>query len=257
MKTFPLLTALSFGLASTQLSIAQDESQVPADLKYTQEISTRFRIVVNVTLQVPRSAPEEFQYDRYPLQGLRPGVERIKRSEGVFARPVGKEWLRSDDWGDTGTPVANEFVKVLDTDSNIVAVPFLPPTNQDKTQGAMVWRFFGKTPHEAASELNFEMSREHPHANVDYPKFSFLKAPGDRDGRLFLCGFAGYLKDSVQRVAVAMRFAFYVPVPAGTQVQVFDKVTHREEYHTVVGPDSGWEITAQSSDPTLIRNSKH
>jgi hypothetical protein len=230
---------LAWFLAAVGVASAQSALMVPANLKFTQDISTRFHIVAWAILQGHDGTPDKFQYDRYPNNGLHPGAERIKRSEGVFVRTSGKSWVRSDDWGATGTPV----------DENMVAVPFRPPTNHDKAQGGTVWREAGSAPHGSVIEYTFQESREHPKPDVEYPRYTFLKAPGDTDGRLFLCGVTANLRDDAGIIPVSMRLAYFVPVPAGTKVQVFDKDTGKEKLSTTTGPDSGWEIESQTSEP--------
>jgi hypothetical protein len=241
--------ALTYFVATISAAWAQSAALVPDDLKFTQDISTRFRMVAWATLEGHDGTPDKFQYDRYPLTGLRPGVERIKRSEGVFVRTSGKSWVRSDDWGATGTPVDENMAAVLDTDVNVVAVPFHSPTNKDSAQGGTVWREAGSAPHGSAIEYTFQESREHPKPDVNYPKYTFLKALGDADGRLFLCGVTANLRDDAGIIPVSMRMAYLVPVPAGTKVQVFDKDTGKEKLNTTTGPDSGWELESHTSKP--------
>jgi hypothetical protein len=228
---------------------AQDPSTVPADLKFTKEISTRFHVVAWVTLQPHDGSTEKFQYDRYPSNGLRVGVERVKRSEGVFARPLGKTWMRSDDWGVTGSAVDESMRAVLDTDVNVVASLFQPPTNRDSAQGGTVWRYVGAAPHGTGTDYTFEESREHPKGDVNYPRYTFLKAPGDTEGRLFLCGVTANLRDDAGIIPVSVHLNYLVPVAAGTKVQVYDEDTGKEKLNTITGPDSGWEITNQTSEP--------
>jgi hypothetical protein len=225
-------------------AIAQDPATVPADIRFTQEISTRFHIVAWVTLHLHDGSSEEFQYDRYPAIGLHGGVERVKRSEGVFARPSGKAWVLSDDWGATGSAVDENMRAVLDTDVNVVASLFRPPTNRDAAQGGTVWRHVG-----SAADYTFEESREHPKPNAGYPRYTFLKAVGDTDGRLFLRGVTAILRDDAGTIPVSMHMTYYVPVPAGAKIQVFDKDTGKEKLNTITGPNSGFEITTQTSEP--------
>jgi hypothetical protein len=239
---------LPWFLAAIAVAAAQSALMVPADLKFTQDISTRFHIVAWATLQGHDGTLDKFQYDRYPTTGLHSGVERIKRSEGVFVRTEGKPWVRSDDWGAAGTPVDENMAAVLDTDVNVVAVPFRPPTNHDTAQGATVWRAAGSAPHGTVNEYTFQESREHPKPGVDYPKYTFMKAPDDTDGRLFLCGVTANLRDDAGIIPVTMRMAYLIPVPAGSKVQVFDKDTGKEKLNTTTGPGSGWEIESQTSE---------
>ena len=236
--------------ATAQNSLSPpDSSNVPADLKFTQSIGTQFHLVAWVTMQPHDNPTEEFQYDRYPSKGPHSGVERVKRSEGVFARPSGKEWMRSDDWGVTGSAVDESLKAVLDTDVNVVASLLQPPTHKDSAQGGTVWRYVGSAPHGSAMDYTFEESREHPKPDVIYPKYTFLKAQGDTDGRLFLCGVTANLRDDAGIIPISVRMTYLVPVAAGTKVQVYDKDTGKEKLNTITGSDSGWEITTQSSEP--------
>ena len=230
-------------------SAVPDPSTVPADLAFTKDIEKRFHTVVWVSLRTPDGTKEDFQYDRYPKAGSKSEVERVKRSEGVFARPEGKSWVRSDDWGATGSPVDKQMAAVLDTDASVAACPFFLPTNRDATQGGTVWRYVGNAAHATASEETFAESRERPKPDVEYPKFTFLKAPGDNNGRLFLCGFTANLRDEKNFIPVQLRLTYLVPIPAGSNIQIFDKDTGKEKLNTVIKPDSGFEIATQTSEP--------
>ncbi len=42
---------------------------------------------------------------------------------------------------------------------------------------------------------------------------------------------------------------YYVPIPAGGRMEVFDKETGRKKFDQVLGKNSGWEITTQQSAP--------
>ena len=250
MKTLRQCCAVLVWLYFIQGAVAaQDPSTVTADLKFTQEISTQFHVVAWVTLQPHDGLTEKFQYDRYPSKGLHPGVERVKRSEGIFARPLGRTWMRSDNWGATGSVVDNKMAAVLDTDANVVASLFRPPTNRDTAQGDTVWRYVGATSHGPTSEYTFEETRENPKPDVSYPKYTFLKAPGDSDGRLFLCGVTANLRDNAGIIPISVRLTYLVPVPAGSKMQVFDKDTGKEKLNTITKSDSGFEITTQTSEP--------
>ncbi len=140
---------------------------------------------------------------------------------------------------------------VLDTDANVVASLFRPPTNRDAAQGGTVWRYVGATSHGSASEYTFEEGREVPKPDVTYPKYTFLKALGDSDGRLFLCGVTANLRDDAGIIPVSVRLTYLVPVPTGSKIQVFDKDTGKEKLNTITKSDSGFEITTQTSEPPV------
>jgi hypothetical protein len=227
---------------------AQSPARVPENLKFTQEISQRFHVVAWVTLEDPDGSEEKYQYDLYPITGQDPGMERIKRSEGVFVRPFGGQWLHTDDDNEE-TPVEKHVKDVLDTDVMVVGACFGPATGHDKAQGGTVWKSIGSKKHDSITTYSFEKGREHPKPNVTYPIYTFMKAPGDKDGRLFLCSFSANLRDENGIVPVSMRMTYLIPVPPGTKLQVFDKDTGKEKLSTTTGADSGWEISTKASEP--------
>jgi hypothetical protein len=132
---------------------------------------------------------------------------------------------------------------------NVVATPFRPPTNRDLAQGAVVWRYVRAASQGPAMEYTFEESREHPKPDVGYPRYSFLKAPGDSEGRLFLCGVTCNLRDEKEIIPMTMRMTYFVPIPPGSKVKVYDQKTGKEKYNTITKSGSGWEMTTQTSEP--------
>jgi hypothetical protein len=228
---------------------AQDVASVDANLDFSRDIIQRFHFHARVELQPPKGNVVRFEYDRYPEGGSYHGAERIKADEGVFARRGGGAWLKSDDWGQTGTPASAELIPELDTYTAVANVPFKKPENHDLSQGKNVWKFIEKTGGSGITYYTYERSREHPHAGGLYPRFTFMKAAHDVDGKLFCVMATGQLRSGDDRIPFVIYLIYLVPLPAGTQVKVFDQVTKKEEYHTVTSKDSGWEITAQQSAP--------
>ena len=210
---------------------------VPADLKFTQEISTRFHIAASVALQLPDGPTEKFQYDRYPRHGMQAGMERFEKPDGIFARQGDSTWKRSGDWGKTGDAVEETISRELDTDENIVATPFRPPTYCDKTQGGTVWRFLNSTSQGSKTYYTFEESREHPKTGMQYPQYTFMKAPHDADGRLFLCNVAANLRDGVNLLPVNIHLVYLVSIPAGSRIEVYDQNTHQKKGRSCLGSE--------------------
>jgi hypothetical protein len=73
---------------------------------------------------------EEFTYDRYP------DVERIKLGEDkVFAKKKGTNWLKSNDWAETGACVKTKEAADLDYDIQIALIAWNPShSSKDTTQ---------------------------------------------------------------------------------------------------------------------------
>jgi hypothetical protein len=231
---------------------AQDATQAPADLKFTQDVMAHYHTVASVTTEMPDGTAGSFQYDRYPATVNHGGAERIKTAAGVFARKTGQAWLKSNDWGETGTPPSDDLAQQLDFDVEIMGVPFLPGTNKDSTQGGTVWRYVSQDKAGKLTRFTFAESREHPIPGRLYPQYTFMKAPGDLDGRLFLCGMKANVRLDAGLMPVTLKMTYLVPIPAGSKVQVFDQVTGKEKVNTVVGADSGWEITTERSEPPAV-----
>lgn len=228
---------------------AQEPSLAPADLDFTREIAATYHWVAWVSLEMEENTYTNYQYDRYPDRPSAPGVERIKADEGVFARAKGKPWLRSDDWGDTGTPVAADLAQKLDLYANVADAQLAKPKDHDASQGAAVWKFIGQTKDKTFTYYTYERSREHPRPGGVYPHFTFMKAAPDTDGRLFLCRTTAQLRSGDRLIPVTVRMDYLIPLPPGTKVVVTDHVTGKKTDHTVTGKDSGWEITTPQSAP--------
>ena len=76
----------------------------------------------------------------------------------------------------------------LNTYANIIGTLFVTPTSNDPAQGEHVWKFIAQTQSKDGTNTyyTYELTREHPHPNGVYPRYTFMKAAGDVDGQLFL-----------------------------------------------------------------------
>ena len=245
MTRLLLLTLL---LASSALLRAQNASLAEADLAYSSAIAQHYHIHARVELKTPKGETVRYEYDHYPIDGPFHGVERLRVEEGIFARRGGV-WLKSDDWAATGNPVDTALNAELNTYQAIPNITFEKPLNLDKSQGKNVWNFVAKNSKNGVDFFTNERSREHPHPGGIYPRFTFMKAAHDTDGKLFCVQATGQLRSGTDRVPFVTDFVYLYPIPAGTQVKVFDHATKEEKYHTVTDNDSSWEITAQQSAP--------
>lgn len=85
--------------------LAQDAQIVSDNLAYSREFYSGVHFVAIATL------PSSFAYDRYPDNG----AERIRCDDGTFARQhSGQPWLKSADWGRTGSPVNKDTAQQLE-----------------------------------------------------------------------------------------------------------------------------------------------
>lgn len=166
----------------------QNPKLAPSDIKNFKAMTDKGHLVAQVELQTGEQSFFHYRYDRYPA------VERIIEEDGaVFARPKGKAWLKSDDWGKTGDAAGEEKSAQLDNFAEIVNAAFQEPAFHDMSQGGTVWRFVGKDEEEGYVAYAYERSREKPHPNGVYPRFTFIKRDGDKDGRLLLTMVTGQL----------------------------------------------------------------
>src|SRR5947207_4577590 len=154
------------------LSVAADDSvQFRRALDSAQKFMFGHHLLAEVVLE-PREAGgpkgEEFKYDRYP------DVERVKLGEGkVFAKKKGGRWLKSNDWGEAGTPVSSKQTADLDYDVEIALIAWNPShTSRDKRQGADVTKLVSRSRDKLGEHLVFERTREHP-TKGSYPRYEF------------------------------------------------------------------------------------
>jgi hypothetical protein len=245
----PRLLLLAFLLVSPAFLRAQDASLSEANLTFSRGVVEHHHFRAHVELKPPQGEKVGFVYDHYPQEGPFHGAERLKVEEGVFARHAGGTWLKSDDWAATGKPPDTALAAELNTYATIANIALQKPQNLDQSQGRNVWKFVGKTSSNGVDYYTYERSREHPHPDGIYPRFTFMKAVHDVDGKLFCVQATGQLRSGTDRVPFVINLVYLYPIPAGTQVNVFDQVTKKEKYHTVTDKDSSWEITSQQSAP--------
>lgn len=245
----PRLLILALLIASTALLRAQDAALAEADLDFSRDIVQHYHFHAHVELKTPQGGKVGFAYDHYPLDGPFHGVERLKVQEGVFARATGGTWLKSDDWAATGKPADAALTAELNTYATVANIGLVKPQNLDQAQGRNLWKFVSKSSKSGVDYYTYERSREHPHPGGIYPRFTFMKAAHDADGKLFCVQATGQLRSGTDRIPFVIDLIYLYPIPAGTQVKVFDQATKKEKYHTVADKDSGWEITAQQSTP--------
>jgi hypothetical protein len=243
VRFFKCLAVLLLLVGMISMGHGQEPSLAPDNIEFTKKIVAKFHYVAWVDVEWEENKVTHYQYDHYP------GKERLKTAEGVFVRLDDKGWGKSDDWGETGTPVEPGLADQLDMDVKIVQVQFAPHTDKDASQGGPVWKSIEKTNDKTFIYYTYERSREHPNLDGVYPRFTFMKAEGDIDGQLFLCKSTGQLRSGDRSIPFTVKLDYLVPIAPGTKVEVFDKVTGKKKVQLVTEKDSGWEITTPRSAP--------
>ena len=156
---------------------AQDPALVSADLAYTRGAIANDHLINQVSLRVGQSKYLRYHCDRYP------DVVRITEEDGTeYARIKGKSWLRSKDWGETGARVKAAKARELDTEVTVTEAPLEKSVPRDPSQGGTVWRLVDTRKEADLVWFTYEESREKPRPDGVYPRYTFVKYKGDKDG---------------------------------------------------------------------------
>ena len=118
-----------------------------------------------------------FRFDSFP------GVERVVTGDGTaFARPSGKDWHASSDWGKSGKPATKKQSAELEAVVDLALRAF-QPIAPDPKEGAVVWK---PAKQEANSvDSRFVQSREKPRPGKDaYPTMAFVEFKGEEPATL-------------------------------------------------------------------------
>ena len=191
-------------LATLSSAQADDEAQLSRALQFSREFFAKTQLVAEVTLQ-PReeaSLATQFSYER------RQNVERIKTELGqVFARKKGGGWLKSDDWGKTGSRATPNEVADLASRIYLVNTPW--NTNRlsyDSNFGADVTNLVTHTNDENGEHLVFERTREDPGSAI-YPRYAFTKRTNASRSEPLLEQFSGPVVIGNQKLLLTVRYA--------------------------------------------------
>jgi tetratricopeptide (TPR) repeat protein len=173
-------------------------------LQFTRTVVEKQHMVCIVDVEsLGGGNKRSFQYDHYPE------VERIQMKNGAtFARKKDQEWLRSDDWAETGSKVSAKKSDELDS---LVQYPLAALDDKiathDQTQGAVVVRLLKREAVEDTERLYYEEGRE-KQTGFDYPQFVFSKAKTELDEKALLLGWAGIMRTGAERIHVNMTYSF-------------------------------------------------
>ena len=157
-----------------------------------------------------RSGEAEFRYDRYPDK-----IERITRNDVSFARRNGKQWIQSDDWGETGEPAEPEALKLIQAVISYADLPFRTKgESRDKSQGAIVVRMVDqRKTNEGNEEIVFEQGREQQKPDLNYPRYTFFRYKDADPDDVVLSEFSGPVYDSGGgRVQLDVRYDYLFAV---------------------------------------------
>ncbi len=194
-KYFAVVAALFFSLPSGLF--AQDSKFAADQLKYSRDFYGKVHFVAITNLSLGLAGKTEFKYDRYPDGG----PERIQCPSGEFVRRKGeKNWIKSDDWGDTGTPIdattagrLNNWVGLID--------------GMIKSEPAL--RFVSKRDEGDRHEVVFE---ETSHSKGKPPQYVFGKYKNEKDDQMLFSNFSGPMKLGGHDATVDMSFSYLVSV---------------------------------------------
>jgi hypothetical protein len=181
-----------------------DEEAFQKSLEFTRAVVEKQHWICLVDIEPLNGGKKtSFRYDHYPE------VERIQMKNGAtFARKKDKEWLKSDDWAETGTKVSSGKSDELDS---LIEYPWVAlndtRSTKDPTQGAVVVRLIKREQDEDIERLYYEEGREKP-TGFDYPQFIFSKQQKEPDGKALLEGWAGVMRSGDVRVHVNINYSY-------------------------------------------------
>lgn len=181
---------------------AQEPTLASDNLKFTKSVIEKSQLTANVSLRTGQSEYLRYRFDRSP------DLERITLPDFIAVKPKGKGWVKSDDWGKIGDPVDSKMLTHLTSLASIVDSPFQTPVSHDQQQGDFVWKFIERTKKQDCELFTLELTREHPHSDGYYPRFTFIKHAVDRDGNLLLGYYDAQMRIGDQMVPATIDFHY-------------------------------------------------
>jgi tetratricopeptide (TPR) repeat protein/DNA-binding beta-propeller fold protein YncE len=157
--------AAPIGGASAADSLTENAQIVSDNLAYSREYYSGVHFVAIASL------PSSFAYDRYPDNY----EERIRCDEGTFARQhPGQPWLKSNDWGRTGSPVDKGTAQKLENWIKLVNAAFVPTPasvkrgEKSEADGRVEWVFTAPSsdPKGAPTQFTFDKPTFDPNQNA-------------------------------------------------------------------------------------------
>ena len=151
-----------------------------------------------------------FGYQRYPNNG----PERIQCDKGTFARQHGKPWLKSQDWGESGSPVDPQTARELDAWVKLVdaVLNFAPSEvklvekSEEQGRGRVQWIFEARAKNQTGPPI----------------RLRFAKPLYDKNPNALLHGFEGPLRvdggKGPRAVPVKFSFGYLINVQGGYEL---------------------------------------
>jgi len=193
----------------------QDPNLAPDDLKYSREAYAANHLIARVAVAGQADGVLRYRYDRYA------DLKRITTNDGVaYAQPKGKPWLKSNDWGKTGSKVKEAEAGELEWQANIAEAVFVEPEHHDLSQGGTVWKFIEKTAENDVQLFTYERSREKPNPDGVYPRLTFAKFKNNTDGKLLLSRCTGNLRGDHGLIPFDIKYDLMIMLPADTVIEV-------------------------------------
>ncbi len=190
-----VLALVSCSTPSIPTAGGKDAAKIAAAMRESKSLADHNRFVARVAQEVSAGQFLRYQYDRYP------DVRRLKMSDGnTYASANGKHWLRSSDWGKTGTPLTAELVHECDVNAAMAELIWDDPHPKDLSQGGTVWRFVREVDHGTSKSVIYSRSRECPRPDGVYPTFTFTV--WKKDNQMLLAGMTGQMHKSGRLVPV-------------------------------------------------------
>ena len=201
VSTFAIAAVGVFVFAQVARS---DDAQLFNDyLKYSQEVAAKHHLIVRAHFdrEDSKSKPIDFKYDRYPE------MERIllpSPSNASYVRKKGKDWIKSDDWAETGKPAARSATKDFDSWISLVEAPLKNiGTTRDKSQGAIKPTLVENDGDAKPDEIRFILTRENP-TNFAYPHFGFIRF----QDKALLHFYGGAMRMGGERLEASISYDF-------------------------------------------------
>ncbi len=135
-------------------------------------------------------------------------------ADGVaYVQLSGKPWLKSKDWGKTGSKVDKATAEDMEMFASLVEQVMEKSVHRDQSQGGTVWKLLKANTKSDPQQFTYEESRQKPRPNGFYPRYTFMKYKRDKDGKLLLWRFDGqfHLKGSTVPTKIQFDYLFIIP----------------------------------------------
>ena len=207
-----LAISILVAAASSLLAADHDDPRFAQWMENSRAAFAHNHLIAYVRLESleGKARSEECRYDRYPGK-----VERIQLSSGEsYARKQGKNWIESDDWGESGKPVTKEEGAQLNKWVAWANVPLRTekPELRDKSQGGIVVKLVDQTTTaDGDTEFVFEQGRE-KQTGANYPRSTFLKYKNSKPEDAILYKYSGAVYTAGGRVQLNIQFGLMIAV---------------------------------------------